>query len=47
MKTNDTHPIMCGTDFSENAARAADVGAALAEPAGHAQRAGIFRKAPH
>ena len=30
MKTQETAPILCGTDFSENAARAADVAAALA-----------------
>ena len=31
MKTNDTRPILCLTDFSENAARAAEAAAALAE----------------
>lgn len=31
MKTNDNRPIICGTDFSENAARAAETAAAIAE----------------
>ncbi len=31
MKTNDTRPIICLTDFSENAARAAEAAAAIAE----------------
>ena len=31
MKMNDTRPIICLTDFSENAARAAEVAAAVAE----------------
>ncbi len=30
MKTNETSPILCGTDFSENAKQAANVAAALA-----------------
>ena len=34
MKTTTTHPIICGTDFSENAQKAADVAAALAKRLG-------------
>ena len=34
MKTTTTQPIICGTDFSENAKKAADVAAALAKRLG-------------
>ena len=47
MNTTHSHPIICGTDFSENARRAADVAAALAKRLGAPLRLVHASAIPH